>query len=383
MSPIFSHFREMQNSSLHVVKPVFCINLSHNLSRQCSFSSNFEDIQSMKKPRHKWALYDERATNIEPNKTSVILFPGQGSHFVGMGRDLIKLPKIKQMFQCANEILRTDILRTCLEGPASKLSKTIHCQPATFIISLAALAKLREENDELIRNCVATAGFSLGEISALVFSGALTYEEGLHIIRVRAEAMQKACDEKAGSMITVFVNPGSPIKLLISAAINHCNVHYKMQNPCCEVANYLYPDCKVISGNKEAIDFIEDHAVQFGIRRTKRLQVNGAFHTPLMFSAWRTLKNSMRRMGDFREPSIPVVSAVDMLPYRNTSNIKRKLAIQIVRPVKWEQTLYALYDRPPDVPFPRTIEPGPGRQLGAMLRMVSRGAFASYSAVDV
>ncbi|KAK4469566.1 hypothetical protein MN116_007106 [Schistosoma mekongi] len=293
-----------------------------------------------------------RATDIEPNKTSVILFPGQGSHFVGMGRDLIKLPKIKEMFQCANEILRTNILRTCLEGPASK-------------------------------NCVATAGFSLGEISALVFSGALTYEEGLHIIRVRAEAMQKACDEKAGSMITVFINPGSPLKLLISAAINHCNVRHKIRNPCCQVANYLYPDCKVISGNKEAIDFIEDHATQFGIRRTKRLQVDGAFHTPLMFSAWRTLNNSMKRMGDFREPSIPVVSAVDMLPYRNTPNIKRKLAIQIVRPVKWEQTLYALYDRPPDVPFPRTIEPGPGRQLGAMLRMVNREAFASYSAVDV
>ncbi|CAH8486164.1 unnamed protein product [Schistosoma turkestanicum] len=300
-----------------------------------------------------------------------------------MGKDLIKLPKIKQMFQCANEILRTDILRTCLEGPASKLSKTIHCQPATFIISLAALVKLREENDELIRNCVATAGFSLGEISALVFSGALTFEEGLHIIRVRAEAMQKACDEKAGAMMTVFLNPGSPLNLGIAAAINHCEVRHNIQDPCCKIANYLYPDCKVIAGNKEAIDFIEDNGSQFGIRRTKRLSVNGAFHTPLMSSARKVIANSLDRMEDFQEPSIPVISALDVLPYRSTTNIKRKLAMQIVRPVKWEQTLYALYDRPLDVPFPRTIEPGPGRQLGAMLRMVSRRAFDGYNAVDV
>lgn len=112
-----------------------------------------------------------------------------------------------------------------------------------------------------------TAGFSLGEISALVFSGALTYEEGestyfhilmktgLHIIRVRAEAMQKACDEKAGAMVTVFLNPGSPLRLCIAAAINHCEVRHKIQNPCCKVANYLYPDCKVIAGNKEVMYF--------------------------------------------------------------------------------------------------------------------------------
>ncbi|CAH8507317.1 unnamed protein product [Schistosoma rodhaini] len=373
----------MRNSTFYITKPIVYECLPHNPFRRCNFSSDSGDSQCLTKPRYKWALYDKSVTDNDPHKTSIILFPGQGSHFVGMGKDLIKLPKIKQMFQCANEILRTDILRTCLEGPASKLSKTIHCQPATFIISLAALVKLREENEELIKNCVVTAGFSLGEISALVFSGALTYEEGLHIIRVRAEAMQKACDEKAGAMITVFVNPGSPLKLGIAAAINHCEVRHKIQNPCCKVANYLYPDCKVIAGNKEAIDFIENHAGQFGIRRTKRLPVNGAFHTPLMSSARKIIANSLDRMGDFQEPSIPVISAVDVLPYRGTMNIKRKLAMQIVRPVRWEQTLYALYDRPLDVPFPRTIESGPGRQLGAMLRMVSRRAFDSYSSVDM
>ncbi|CAH8494462.1 unnamed protein product [Heterobilharzia americana] len=324
--------------------------LFYTLYKQCRFSSDCGDSQTIKATKRQWALY-ERTTNIDPSKTSIILFPGQGSQFVGMGRELVKIPKIKQMFQCANEILRTDILRTCLDGPASKLSKTIHCQPATFIISLAAIAKLREENPELIRNCVATAGFSVGEITALVFSGALTYEEGLHIIRVRAEAMQKACDEKSGAMLTVFTSPGSPLKLAIAAAISHCETCHEIQNPCCRVANYLYPDCKVIAGNTEAIDFIENHASQFGIRRTKRLTVSGAFHTPLMFSAYKTVANALGRMEDFQKPSIPVVSAVDVLPYTNTWNIKRKLAIQVARPVRWEQTLYALYNRPLDVPF--------------------------------
>ncbi|VDP95828.1 unnamed protein product [Trichobilharzia regenti] len=181
-----------------------------------------------------------RATDIEPDKTSIILFPGQGAQFVGMGKELVKLPKIKEMFQCANEILRTDILRTCLEGPVSKLSKTIHCQPATYIISLAAIAKLREENDEEL--C------SYSWVIVFIYS---SMELGLHIIRVRAEAMQKACDQKSGAMLTVFVNPGSPFKLAIAAAINHCEIHHKIQNPCCKVANYLYPDCKVLAGNSE------------------------------------------------------------------------------------------------------------------------------------
>uniref|UniRef100_A0AA85K3M9 [acyl-carrier-protein] S-malonyltransferase n=1 Tax=Trichobilharzia regenti TaxID=157069 RepID=A0AA85K3M9_TRIRE len=357
--------------------------LFYNSSRQCKISSVCSDVKTVEKTTKQWFLYNERATDIEPDKTSIILFPGQGAQFVGMGKELVKLPKIKEMFQCANEILRTDILRTCLEGPVSKLSKTIHCQPATYIISLAAIAKLREENDELVRNCVATAGFSVGEITALVFSGALTYEEGLHIIRVRAEAMQKACDQKSGAMLTVFVNPGSPFKLAIAAAINHCEIHHKILNPCCKVANYLYPDCKVLAGNSEAIEYIEEHAAQFGIRRTKRLEVSGAFHTPLMFSVYKTMANSLNRMEDFREPKIPVVSVVDALPYRNAMNIKQKLAMQVTHPVLWEQTLYALYNRPPDVSFPRTIEPGPGRQLGAMLRMTNRGAFSNYISVDV
>ncbi|KER32799.1 hypothetical protein X801_08688 [Opisthorchis viverrini] len=330
-----------------------------------------------------WTQYENRPQHTDIEQTSVFLFPGQGSQFAGMGKNLLRVPKVREMFQCANEMLRTDLLKTCLEGPQSKLDQTVHCQPATYIISLASVAKLQEDEDEVVRNCVATAGFSVGEVTALVFAGSMTFEQGLHVIRVRAEAMQKACDRIKGAMTSVFLSHDSQLKLAISAALEHCKTHYKLENPECRIANYLYSDCKVVAGHLQAIEFIEQHAPQFRIRRVKRLPVNGAFHTSLMRSAVEPVSRAVSRIDQLKSPSIPVVSALDILPYTTVESVRRKLSLQLVRPVKWEQTLHALYIRPPDTPFPVTVEPGPGKQLGAMLRMTNRKAFAHYRALEV
>ncbi|GAA50043.1 [acyl-carrier-protein] S-malonyltransferase [Clonorchis sinensis] len=195
--------------------------------------------------------------------------------------------------------------------------------------------------------------------------------------------MQKACDRIKGAMTSVFLNHDSQLKLAIAAALEHCKAHYKLENPECRIANYLYSDCKVVAGHIQAIEFIEQHAPQFRIRRVKRLPVNGAFHTSLMRSAVEPVSRAVSRVDQLKSPSIPVVSALDILPYTTVESLRRKLSLQLVRPVKWEQTLHALYIRPPDTPFPVTVEPGPGKQLGAMLRMANRKAFAHYRALEV
>lgn len=114
----------------------------------------------------------------DPRDASIILFPGQGSQFVGMGKDLLKFPMAKDLFDLANYILGYDVLKLCLEGPKEKLDQTKYCQPAVMVTSLAAIERLKEERPKAIDSCVATAGFSLGEITALVFAGALEFEKG-------------------------------------------------------------------------------------------------------------------------------------------------------------------------------------------------------------
>lgn len=120
-----------------------------------------------------------RRPNVDPRETSLVLFPGQGSQFVGMGKDLMKFPISRDLFEAANDLLGYDLRSLCFNGPKEELDKTIHCQPAVMVCSLAAVERLREERPRSIESCVGAAGFSIGEITALVFAGALSFEEGL------------------------------------------------------------------------------------------------------------------------------------------------------------------------------------------------------------
>lgn len=160
------------------------------LKRLLDDAASFEDVKATV-PEQEWATlpYGQGArvrrqgdfyqkSKKDPRDASIILFPGQGSQFVGMGKDLIKFPMAKDLFDLASYLLKYDLLKLCLEGPKEKLDQTRYCQPALMVSSLAALEKLKEERPNAIHNCVATAGFSLGEITALVFAGALEFEKG-------------------------------------------------------------------------------------------------------------------------------------------------------------------------------------------------------------
>lgn len=324
---------------------------------------------------------DEPRLRKNPSDCSVLLFPGQGSQFVGMCRGLLKYPNVKEMFTLAQRILGYDLLSLCLEGPEEDLMKTVHCQPAVFVTSLAAVEKLNHVNPKAIETCVATAGFSVGEFAALVFSGAMTFEEALYVVKVRAEAMQKASELIPSGMLSVIGKPQAQYKYACVQAKEHC-MGLGIREPVCSVANYLFPDARVIAGHRQALDYLQKNSRQLHFMRTKLLPVSGAFHTDLMQTGLEPLREVLRQV-EVRRPEINVYSNVDGKRYMNESHIRRQLVKQLVSPVKWEQSLHEIYERTQGQTFPQTYEAGPGKQLGATLQKCNRKAFKTYTYVEV
>jgi [acyl-carrier-protein] S-malonyltransferase len=292
-----------------------------------------------------------------------------------MAKDLIKIPEARDMFELASDVLGYDLLKLCLEGPKSELDKTIHCQPAVMVTSLACLEKLKEERPNAIANCVATAGFSLGEITALVFAGALPFDRAVKLVQIRAQAMQLAGDDNRGGMATVLYGPDSELGLACKRA-KEWGLEKGEANPECLVANYLYPHCKVVAGSYEALKFLEANAKQFKLRRIRRLPVSGAFHTPLMQPAVEVFRKALKKI-TIETPAINVHSNVDGKCYTSPGHIINYLPKQMVRPVKWEQLLHIVYERSGEENFPRTFECGPGKGLTTILKQVNAKAWDS------
>uniref|UniRef100_A0A8C8EY55 Malonyl-CoA-acyl carrier protein transacylase, mitochondrial n=1 Tax=Oncorhynchus tshawytscha TaxID=74940 RepID=A0A8C8EY55_ONCTS len=311
----------------------------------------------------------------KPSECSVLLFPGQGSQFVGMGRGLLKYRNVKDMFGVAQKILGYDLLPLCLDGPEEELMRTVHCQPAVFVTSLAAVERLNHENPAAIENCVAAAGFSVGEFAALVFYF-LFHPTALYAVKVRGEAMQKASELIPSSMLSVMGRPQAKYKHACLQAREHC-LSLGIKEPVCSVANYLFPDGRVIAGHKEALDFLQQNTRKLHFLRARPLPVSGAFHTALMESATEPNFNQVRR------PEINVYSNVDAKRYMHEGHVRRQLAKQLVSPVKWEQTLHEVFERTQGQSFPHTYEVGPGKQLGATLQKCNMKAYKSYTHVDV
>lgn len=340
-------------------------------SNQPSAGNNDEDPTPADPPRPRK----------NPSDCSVLLFPGQGSQFVGMGRGLLKYPNVKEMFTVARRILGYDLLSLCLEGPEEDLIKTVHCQPAVFVTSLAAVEKLNHVNPKAIETCVATAGFSVGEFAALVFSGAMTFEEALYVVKVRAEAMQRASELVPSGMLSVIGKPQAQYKYACLQAKEYC-MSMGIVEPVCSVANYLFPDARVIAGHQKALEFLQKNSRQLHFMRTKLLPVSGAFHTDLMHPALEPLREVVRQV-EVRRPEINVYSNVDGKRYMNESHVRRQLVKQLVSPVKWEQSLHEIYERTQGQTFPQTYEVGPGNQLGVTLQKCNRKAFKTYTHVEV
>jgi len=324
-----------------------------------------------------------RPEGVDPEETTILLFPGQGAQFVGMGQIVTEdVPSTKNLYYTASDILGYDLLDLCLNGPLEQLDRTEYCQPAVVVTSLAAAERLRHQNEDALSACIGAAGLSVGEISALIFAGAISFEDGIRLVKARAESMQKASEMEASSMAVVFTTPTSRLDLAFETAKEWCIQKSLISHPVIQTANYLYSDCKVIAGHADAVDFIKEHRQKFNIKRLKTLPVSGAFHTKLMAPAKKEFEERMDSM-NISQPTIPVYSNVTTTYYRSVEEIRAVLPTQITSPVKWEQLMHVIYARDKDEGYPSTYEVGPGSQLGSILNMVNRTAHENYMSITV
>lgn len=285
------------------------------------------------------------------------VFPGQGAQFVGMGKDLYDNNKeAKELFEKANDILGFRITDMMFEGTEEDLKQTKVTQPAIFLHSVLLAKSLGEDfKPDMV------AGHSLGEFSALVAAGALSFEEGLKLVSKRAHAMQKACEMRPSTMAAVLALPDS-----------------KVEELCAEVddivapANYNCPGQVVISGTMEGIDAACEKMLAAGAKRALKLKVGGAFHSPLMQPAQEELKEAIEA-AEFKTPVCPVYQNVDGKSHTDPNEIKENLIKQLTAPVRWTYDVEAMIADGAD----EFIELGPGKVLQGLVSKINRGVSVS------
>lgn len=251
------------------------------------------------------------------------VFPGQGAQFVGMGKDLYeRLPEAKILFEKANEILGFSITDIMFAGTDEQLKQTKVTQPAIFIHSVIMAKALGADfKPEMV------AGHSLGEFSALVSAGALSFEDGLRLVSKRAMAMQKACEKEPSTMAAILGLEDEVVER-VCAEVDGVVV----------AANYNCPGQLVISGSVEAVAKACEDLKAAGAKRALTLNVGGAFHSPLMEPARVELAEAIAA-AEFKAPICPVYQNVDAKPYTDPVDIKRNLIAQLTSPVRWTQTV--------------------------------------------
>lgn len=284
------------------------------------------------------------------------VFPGQGAQFTGMGKDLYdNNPKAKELFDKANEILGFEITNIMFEGTAEELKQTKVTQPAVFLHSVIKAICLGDEFDaEMV------AGHSLGEFSALVAAGALSFEDGLKLVSKRAQAMQKACEAAPSTMAAIIGMADSQIEEICASISKEGNIVVP--------ANYNNPGQLVISGNKEAIAEACEAIKAAGAKRALPLPVGGAFHSPLMQPAKDELQAAIETT-TFSTPRIPVYQNVDAKAHTDAEEIKKNLIAQLTAPVKWTYEVQQMIaDGATDF-----VECGPGKALQGMITKIAKG----------
>lgn len=280
------------------------------------------------------------------------VFPGQGAQFVGMGKDLYdNNPEAHALFEKANEVLGFRITDLMFEGTEEDLKQTKVTQPAIFLHSVILAKSLGEEfRPDMV------AGHSLGEFSALVAAGALSFEEGLRLVSKRAHAMQKACEARPSTMAAVLALPDEKVEE-VCAGIDETVAP----------ANYNCPGQVVISGTVEGIDKACEKLLEAGAKRAMKLKVGGAFHSPLMQSAHEELAEAISA-ADFQVPLCPVYQNVDGKPHTDPEEIKANLIKQLTAPVRWTYDVQAMIADGAD----EFVELGPGNVLQGLVKKIDR-----------
>lgn len=285
------------------------------------------------------------------------VFPGQGAQFVGMGKDLYDNNQMAHdMFEKANEILGFRITDLMFEGTPEDLKKTAVTQPAIFIHSVLLAKSLGADfKPDMV------AGHSLGEFSALVAAGALSFDDGLRLVAARANAMQKACETNPSTMAAIIALPDEKVEEICASVpgIIVC-------------ANYNCPGQLVISGEIEAIDRACELLKEAGAKRALKLPVGGGFHSPCMEPARAELAEAIEHT-EFHKPVCPVYQNVDALPHTDPAEIKALLVAQLTAPVRWTQTVRNMVaDGATEF-----VELGPGKVLQGLVSKIEKDALVS------
>ncbi|WP_163713991.1 ACP S-malonyltransferase [Mangrovibacterium lignilyticum] len=284
------------------------------------------------------------------------VFPGQGAQFPGMGKDLYEnSPLAKELFDKANEILGFNITEIMFEGTVDDLKQTKVTQPAIFLHSVILAKTLKEFQPEMV------AGHSLGEFSALVANGALTFEDGLKLVYQRAMAMQKACESQPSTMAAIVGLDDATVEEVCSSV-----------DAVVVPANYNCPGQLVISGSVEGIDKACELLTEKGAKRALKLVVGGAFHSPLMEPAREELAAAIEAT-TINTPICPVFQNVNAQPVSDPAVIKENLIAQLTAPVKWTQTVENML-KDGATSF---TEIGPGKVLQGLIKKVDRQAVTS------
>ncbi|BEG98407.1 ACP S-malonyltransferase [Bacteroides sedimenti] len=279
------------------------------------------------------------------------VFPGQGAQFVGMGKDLYENSALaKELFEKANDILGYRITDIMFEGTDEDLRQTKVTQPAVFLHSvISALCKNDDVKPEM------TAGHSLGEFSALVVAGALSFEDGLKLVYARAMAMQKACEAAPSTMAAIIALSDEKVEEICAS----------IEDEVCVAANYNCPGQIVISGSIAGVEKACELMKAAGAKRALPLKVGGAFHSPLMEPAEVELAAAINNT-EFHAPSCPVYQNVNALPQTDPAKIKENLVAQLTGPVRWSQTVKNMVaDGATDF-----TECGPGAVLQGLIKKI-------------
>lgn len=285
---------------------------------------------------------------------TALLFAGQGAQNVGMGKDLAEaFPIAKALFEQANEILGYDLSTVCFEGPEDELTKTENAQPGIFLVSWIAFQLLKDRSPDLAFD--SAAGLSLGEFTALAAAGAVSFEDGLRVVRQRGKFMQEACDETQGGMAAII-------------GLDEAQTREVCDASGVELANLNCPGQIVISGASDKIEIACEAAKAKGAKRALPLTVAGAYHSQLMAAAQPRLEAELDAVA-INAPTVPVISNVTAQAHGATDGIGATLVAQVTSSVHWEASIRLLLEQG----FNRFIELGPGNALSGFMKRIDRG----------
>lgn len=280
------------------------------------------------------------------------VFPGQGSQYVGMGKDLYdQSPEAKTLFEQADSVLGFSLSSVLFEGPEEELRQTKNTQPAIFLHSIVLSKLYKGERAAMV------AGHSLGEYSALVHAGALTFEDGLKLVRLRGELMQRAGIEQPGTMAAVVGLDPKAVEEVCGNASEAGVV---------QAANFNSPGQIVISGSVTGVRKAMELAKERGAKLVKELPVSGAFHSPLMESAREGLKAALDKI-HIADAGIPVYANVTAKPVQRAHEIRELLYQQLTRPVRWEETIVNMASNGATT----FVEIGPGKVLQGLVKRIN------------